>query len=279
MALPLDVRASAHAHPDQAAPDPPVFEVSDLNVYYGGFQAVRDVSFTVIQREITALIGPSGCGKTTVLRCFNRMNDLIPTARVEGRVDYHGIDLYDRRVNPVEVRRRIGMVFQKPNPFPKSIYDNVAYGPRVAGMKGDMDERVERALRSAALWDEVKDRLKRSALGLSGGQQQRVCIARAIAVEPDVILMDEPCSALDPIATGRIEDLMREIKEHYTIMIVTHNMQQAARISDMCAFFTTEVNETSDTRTGLLIEFDDTAKMFSNPTDERTENYVTGRFG
>jgi phosphate transport system ATP-binding protein len=275
-ALPLEVPSSAHPHP---AADPPVFEVSDLNVYYAGFRAVRDVNFTVGQREITALIGPSGCGKTTVLRCFNRMNDLIRIARVEGRVDYHGIDLYDRRVNPVEVRRRIGMVFQKPNPFPKSIYDNVAYGPRVAAMKGDMDERVERALRSAALWDEVKDRLKSSALGLSGGQQQRVCIARAIAVEPDVILMDEPCSALDPIATGRIEDLMREIKERYTIMIVTHNMQQAARISDMCAFFSTEVNETSDTRTGLLIEFDRTEKMFSNPSDERTENYVTGRFG
>ncbi len=278
-ALPLDVRASTHPHSGRAEPDLPVFEVGDLNVYYAGFQAVRDVNITVRQREITALIGPSGCGKTTVLRCFNRMNDLIPTARVEGRIDYHGIDLYHRAVNPVEVRRRIGMVFQKPNPFPKSIYDNVAYGPRVAGMKGDMDERVERALRSAALWDEVKDRLKSSALGLSGGQQQRVCIARAIAVEPDVILMDEPCSALDPIATGRIEDLMREIKERYTIMIVTHNMQQAARISDMCAFFTTEVNETSDTRTGLLIEFDSTAKMFSNPSDERTENYVTGRFG
>jgi len=277
-ALPLEVPPSAHPHPHPAA-DPPVFEVSDLNVYYAGYRAVRDVNITIREREITALIGPSGCGKTTVLRCFNRMNDLIAIARVEGRVDYHGVDLYDRRVNPVEVRRRIGMVFQKPNPFPKSIYDNVAYGPRIAGMKGDMDERVERALRSAALWDEVKDRLKSSALGLSGGQQQRVCIARAIAVEPDVILMDEPCSALDPIATGRIEDLMREIKERYTIIIVTHNMQQAARISEMCAFFTTEVNETSDTRTGRLIEFDRTEKMFSNPSDERTENYVTGRFG
>jgi phosphate transport system ATP-binding protein len=276
-ALPLDVAASAHPH--DASSSAHVFEVSDLNVYYAGYRAVRDVNITIREREITALIGPSGCGKTTVLRCFNRMNDLIAIARVEGRVDYHGVDLYDRRVNPVEVRRRIGMVFQKPNPFPKSIYDNVAYGPRIAGMKGDMDERVERALRSAALWDEVKDRLKSSALGLSGGQQQRVCIARAIAVEPDVILMDEPCSALDPIATGRIEDLMREIKERYTIIIVTHNMQQAARISDMCAFFTTEVNETSDTRTGRLIEFDRTEKMFSNPSDERTENYVTGRFG
>ena len=277
-ALPLDVLA-ADPHSDQASPNLPVFEVSDLNVYYGAFRAVRDVKISIREREITALIGPSGCGKTTVLRCFNRMNDLIDIARVEGRVDYHGVDLYDRRVNPVEVRRRIGMVFQKPNPFPKSIYDNVAYGPRIAGMKGDMDERVEKALRSAALWDEVKDRLKSSALGLSGGQQQRVCIARAIAVEPDVILMDEPCSALDPIATGRIEDLMREIKERYTIIIVTHNMQQAARISEMCAFFTAEVNETSDTRTGILVEFDRTEKMFSNPSDERTENYVTGRFG
>ena len=278
-ALPLEVPTSTRADPGQASAQLPVFEVSDLNVYYGGFRAVRDVNIMIREREITALIGPSGCGKTTVLRCFNRMNDLIDIARVEGKVDYHGVDLYDKRVNPVEVRRRIGMVFQKPNPFPKSIYDNVAYGPRIAGMKGDMDERVERALRSAALWDEVKDRLKSSALGLSGGQQQRVCIARAIAVEPDVILMDEPCSALDPIATGRIEDLMREIKERYTIIIVTHNMQQAARISEMCAFFTAEVNETSDTRTGLLIEFDRTEKMFSNPSDERTENYVTGRFG
>jgi phosphate transport system ATP-binding protein len=277
-ALALDVLATEHAHPGQASHQP-VFEVAGLNVYYGGFRAVRDVNITVREREITALIGPSGCGKTTVLRCFNRMNDLIDIARVEGRIDYHGVDLYDRRVNPVEVRRRIGMVFQKANPFPKSIYDNVAYGPRIAGMKGDMDEKVERALRSAALWDEVKDRLKSSALSLSGGQQQRVCIARAIAVEPDVILMDEPCSALDPIATGRIEDLMREIKERYTIIIVTHNMQQAARISEMCAFFTAEVNETSDTRTGLLVEFDRTEKMFSNPSDERTENYVTGRFG
>jgi phosphate transport system ATP-binding protein len=268
---------------DQPAYETPtaatVFDVNKLNVHYGDFRAVRDVDLAIRQHEITALIGPSGCGKTTVLRCFNRMNDLIDIARVEGRVLYHGIDLYDPQVNPVEVRRRIGMVFQKPNPFPKSIYDNVAYGPRIAGMKDDLDGLVERALRSAALWDEVKDRLKKSALGLSGGQQQRLCIARAIAVEPEVVLMDEPCSALDPIATGRIEDLMREIKERYTIVIVTHNMQQAARVSDMCAFFTTEVNETSDTRTGILVEFDRTSKMFSNPSDERTENYVTGRFG
>ncbi|HUQ63034.1 MAG TPA: phosphate ABC transporter ATP-binding protein PstB [Acidimicrobiales bacterium] len=266
------------------APEPEehavVFEARDLNVYYGDFRAVRDVNLTVRQHEVTALIGPSGCGKTTVLRCFNRMNDLIETARVEGSLTYHGIDLYDRAVNPVEVRRHIGMVFQKPNPFPKSIYDNVAYGPRIAGAKKDgLDETVERALRSAALWDEVKDRLKASALGLSGGQQQRLCIARAIAIEPEVILMDEPCSALDPIATGRIEDLMTELKSRYTIVIVTHNMQQAARVSDRTAFFTAEVNEISDTRTGILIEFDRTERIFSTPSDERTEAYITGRFG
>ena len=257
----------------------PVFSVEDLSVYYGGFRAVRDVGLTVQQRQVTAFIGPSGCGKTTVLRCFNRMNDLIDVARVEGSIKYHGIDLYDPQVNPVEVRRRIGMVFQKPNPFPKSIYDNIAFGPRIAKHKGDMDDLVERSLRRAALWDEVKDRLKASAMGLSGGQQQRLCIARALATDPEVILMDEPASALDPIATGRIEDLMAEIKNDYTIIIVTHNMQQAARVSDMCAFFTTEVNEASDTRTGILVEFDRTEQMFSNPSDPRTENYVTGRFG
>ncbi len=257
----------------------PVFAVDDLSVYYGAFRAVRDVSLTVKQRQVTAFIGPSGCGKTTVLRCFNRMNDLIDTARVEGSIKYHGIDLYDSQVNPVEVRRRIGMVFQKPNPFPKSIYDNIAFGPRIAKHKGDMDDLVERSLRRAALWDEVKDRLKSSAMGLSGGQQQRLCIARALATDPEVILMDEPASALDPIATGRIEDLMAEIKSEYTIIIVTHNMQQAARVSDMCAFFTAEVNEVSDTRTGILVEFDRTEQMFSNPSDSRTENYVTGRFG
>ncbi|QYG95347.1 phosphate ABC transporter ATP-binding protein [Iamia sp. SCSIO 61187] len=259
-----------------------VFDVDDLSVYYGDFRAVRDVHLDIKEHEVTAFIGPSGCGKTTVLRCFNRMNDLIDIARVEGTLNYHGVDLYDRQVNPVEVRRRIGMVFQKPNPFPKSIYDNVAYGPRTSGMakKGAaLDEIVERSLRQAALWDEVKDRLKASGLGLSGGQQQRLCIARALATNPEVILMDEPCSALDPIATGRIEDLMEEIKEQYTIIIVTHNMQQAARVSDRCAFFTTEVNETSDTRTGVLVEFDATEVMFSNPSDERTESYVTGRFG
>jgi phosphate transport system ATP-binding protein len=256
-----------------------VFDVKGLSVYYGDFRAVRDVDIEVRAGEITAFIGPSGCGKTTVLRCFNRMNDLIDIARVEGSITYHGVDLYDRDVNPVEVRRRIGMVFQKPNPFPKSIYDNVAYGPSISRAKGNMDDIVEGALRGAALWDEVKDRLKASAMSLSGGQQQRLCIARAIANEPEALLMDEPCSALDPIATARIEDLMQDLKDQYTIIIVTHNMQQAARVSDRTAFFTTEVNAERDTRTGLLIECDSTDKMFSNPSDQRTENYVTGRFG
>ena len=259
--------------------DEVVFEVEDLNVYYGAFRAVRNVDITVHRNQITAFIGPSGCGKTTVLRCFNRMNDLIDIARVEGKISYHGIDLYHRDVNPVEVRRRIGMVFQKPNPFPKSIYDNVAYGPKIVGEKGNMDDIVERALQGAGLWDEVKSRLKASGMSLSGGQQQRLCIARAIANDPEVLLMDEPCSSLDPIATARIEDLMQEIKDQFTIVIVTHNMQQAARVSDRTAFFTTEVNPESDTRTGMLIECDSTDKMFSNPSDERTENYVTGRYG
>jgi phosphate transport system ATP-binding protein len=275
----LDVKPVVNHSDDVVEDAPVVFDVNDLSVYYGSFRAVRNVDIDVRQHEVTAFIGPSGCGKTTVLRCFNRMNDLIPTARVEGTLSYHGVDLYDPKVNATEVRRRIGMVFQKPNPFPKSIYDNVAYGPRIAGQRSNLDDTVERALRGAALWDEVKDRLKKSALGLSGGQQQRLCIARAIAVEPEVILMDEPCSALDPIATGRIEDLMTEIKSRYTIIIVTHNMQQAARVSDRCAFFTTEVNEESDVRTGMLVEFDRTEKIFSSPGDERTENYVTGRFG
>ena len=277
----VDVSAAAprSAGAGTAAGGPVVFDVRDLDVYYGDFRAVRNVSLQIHQHEITAFIGPSGCGKTTVLRCFNRMNDLVETARVDGQVLYHGVDLYDPRVDAVEVRRRIGMVFQKPNPFPKSIYDNIAFGPRVAGTKENMDDVVERALRGAALWDEVKDRLRSSAMGLSGGQQQRLCIARAIAVEPEVVLMDEPCSALDPIATARIEDLMQEIKTEYTIVIVTHNMQQAARVSDRTAFFTTEVNPESDMRTGLLVEYDRTEKIFSNPSDERTENYVTGRFG
>ena len=259
--------------------NPIVFDIEDLSVFYGGFKAVRDVTLAVEERKITAMIGPSGCGKTTVLRCLNRMNDLIESARVEGRVLYHGVDLYDAQVDPVEVRRRIGMVFQKPNPFPKSIHENVAFGPRIAGFKGNMEELVEQSLRKAALWDEVKDRLTESAMGLSGGQQQRLCIARAIAVEPDVILMDEPASALDPIATGRIEDLMQEIKQEFTIVIVTHNMQQAARVSDMTAFFTAEVSEQNDRRTGVLVEYDRTEKIFTNPSNERTENYVTGRFG
>jgi len=257
-----------------------VFETSGLGVYYGTFRAVREVDLQVRHNEITAFIGPSGCGKTTVLRCFNRMNDLIAGARIEGTVRYHGVDLYGKDVAAPEVRRRIGMVFQKPNPFPKSIYDNVAYGPRVNGVKkSELDEIVERSLRDAALWDEVKDRLKQSGLGLSGGQQQRLCIARAIAVEPEVILMDEPCSALDPIATARIEDLMQEMKGQYTIIIVTHNMQQAARVSDRTAFFTTEINPDNDRRTGVLVEFGTTQKIFSNPSNERTEGYITGRFG
>jgi len=258
-----------------------VFQTTGLAVYYGGFRAVRDVDLDIRQHEITALIGPSGCGKSTVLRCFDRMNDLIEGARVEGDVRYHGVDLYGPDVDAVEVRRRIGMVFQKPNPFPKSIYDNLAFGPRLNGVKkkAELDEVVESSLRRAALWDEVKDRLKESAMGLSGGQQQRLCIARCVAVKPEVILMDEPCSALDPIATARIEDLMQEIKQEYTIIIVTHNMQQAARVSDRTAFFTTEVNPESDRRTGVLVEYNPTSKIFSNPDDERTEQYVTGRFG
>jgi phosphate transport system ATP-binding protein len=269
-----------HDAPDHDAL-PVVFEVRDLAAYYGDFKAVREVSLDVRENEITAFIGPSGCGKTTVLRCFNRMNDLIPGARAEGTLNYHGVPLYGPGVDPVEVRRRIGMVFQKPNPFPKSIYDNVAYGPRLLGRRkrGELDAIVEESLTKAALWDEAKDRLKDSANGLSGGQQQRLCIARAIATRPDVVLMDEPCSALDPIATARIEDLMQEIKEEFTIVIVTHNMQQAARVSDATAFFSTEVNPESDRRTGLLVEFDRTETIFSNPSDERTENYITGRFG
>ncbi len=280
-APPLDLSDQAADHPQAAGTQNVVFDVDDLSVLYADFRAVQDVTIDVHQHEITAFIGPSGCGKTTVLRCFNRMNDFIETAKVEGTITYHGVNLYDSGVNATEVRRRIGMVFQKPNPFPKSIYDNVAYGPRLAGVKkkAELDPIVERSLHGAALWDEVKDRLKHSALGLSGGQQQRLCIARAIAVEPEVILMDEPCSSLDPIATARIEELMQEIKTKYTIVIVTHNMQQAARVSDRTAFFTTEVNPDSDRRTGRLVEYNPTSKIFSNPDDERTEQYVTGRFG
>jgi phosphate transport system ATP-binding protein len=258
---------------------PNVFTVRDLNVFYGDLRAVAGVDLDIREQEITAFIGPSGCGKSTVLRCFNRMNDLIDIARVEGQVLYRGIDLYDSEVDPVAVRRRVGMVFQKPNPFPKSIYDNVAFGPKVAGVRGNLDDLVEQSLRDAGLWDEVKDRLDSSALGMSGGQQQRLCIARAIAVNPDVLLMDEPCSALDPIATGRIEELMKEIQDEYTIVIVTHNMQQAARVSDRTAFFTAELDDETGQRRGKLVEFADTGTIFSNPNDKRTEAYVTGRFG
>jgi len=256
-----------------------VFAVEGLEVSYGGAAALRDVTLDIRRNYVTAFIGPSGCGKSTLIRCFNRMNDLIPGAVVSGKVDYHGRDLYGPSVDPVEVRRRIGMVFQKPNPFPKSIYDNIAFGPRVLGLKAGLGERVEEALTRAALWDEVKDRLKDNALGLSGGQQQRLCIARALAVEPDVILMDEPASALDPVSTSRIEDLVHELKRDYTIVIVTHNMQQAARVADMTAFFSVSVDESGARRHGTLVEYDRTAKLFTNPTDQRTEDYVTGRFG
>ena len=256
-----------------------VFEINGLHAYYGDFCALRDVQLDVHQSEVTAFIGPSGCGKSTFLRCFNRMNDLIEGARVDGEMRYHGLDLYAENIDAVEVRRRIGMVFQKPNPFPKSIYDNVAFGPRIGGVKkSDLDSVVEKSLRRAALWDEVKDRLGDSAYGLSGGQQQRLCIARTIAVEPDVVLMDEPCSALDPIATARIEELVAELKTQYTIVIVTHNMQQAARVSDRTAFFSVEVSD-SGRRTGQLVEIDRTEQIFTNPEDPRTEAYITGRVG
>jgi phosphate transport system ATP-binding protein len=256
-----------------------VFDVEGLSVSYSGALALDGVSLEVRKNFVTAFIGPSGCGKSTFIRCFNRMNDLIPGAVVGGRILYHGRELYASNVDPVEVRRRIGMVFQKPNPFPKSIYDNIAFGPRVLKMTKGLDERVERTLRHAALWDEVKDRLSENALGLSGGQQQRLCIARALAVEPDVILMDEPASALDPISTSRIEDLIHELKREYTIVIVTHNMQQAARVADMTAFFSVEVREDGTGRHGTLVEYDQTTKIFTNPSDRRTEDYVTGRFG
>jgi phosphate transport system ATP-binding protein len=256
----------------------PVMELRDVSVYYGNYEAVRGTSMPIRQNQITAMIGPSGCGKSTILRSLNRMNDLIPGARVGGKVTYHGQDLYAKEVDPIQVRRRIGMVFQKPNPFPKSIFDNVAYGLRINGIKGNLSDQVEAALTGAALWDEVKDKLKMSGLSLSGGQQQRLCIARTIAVRPDVILMDEPCSALDPIATGKIEDLMHELAKTYTIVIVTHNMQQAARVSHYTAFFTAEVDE-KQVRHGRLVEFSETGKLFTNPTDKRTEDYITGRFG
>jgi phosphate transport system ATP-binding protein len=254
------------------------FELVDVSVSYGGVLAVDRVTMNINRQEITALIGPSGCGKSTLIRCLNRMNDLIPSARVEGTLLYHGQDIYAPKVDPVQVRKIIGMVFQKPNPFPKSIYDNIAFGPRITGMKGKMDDIVERALQRASLWDEVKDRLGDNAYGMSGGQQQRLCIARCIAVDPDVILMDEPCSALDPISTARIEDLMQELKETYTIVIVTHNMQQAARTADRTAFLTAEVGDNGERR-GCLVEYDTTEKIFTNPSDPRTEGYITGRFG
>ena len=255
-----------------------VFAAEAVTISYSGVPAIADINLAINEREITALIGPSGCGKSTLLRSFNRMNDLVVGARVDGSIKYHGVDLYGPRVDPVEVRRRIGMVFQKPNPFPKSIFDNVAFGPRLKGQRRDLDGIVERALMRAALWDEVKDKLNHSAFTLSGGQQQRLCIARCLAVEPDVLLMDEPCSALDPIATARIEDLMVELKQDFTIVIVTHNMQQAARTSDMTAFITTDVQE-GGKRVGQLVEFDRTGAIFTSPTDPRTEGYVTGRFG
>ena len=273
----LTVKA-ARLNKEEEAQREVVFDVHDAGVFYGEFQALRDVSLPILKNQITALIGPSGCGKTTFIRCLNRMNDLIEGARVDGTFLYHGIDLYDPDVDPVEVRRHIGMVFQKPNPFPKSIYDNIAFGPKIAGMKVNMDDLVEECLHRAGLWDEVKGKLKESGLALSGGQQQRLCIARAIATKPDVILMDEPCSSLDPIATSRIEDLMQELVSDYTIVIVTHNMQQAARTSDRTAFFTVDVRE-DGARTGTIVEYADTETLFTNPSDERTEAYVTGRFG
>ena len=256
-----------------------VFRLENVTASYAGNPAIGDVSMEIYRNAITAIIGPSGCGKSTLIRCLNRMNDLIPSAGVDGRVLYHGEDIYGTQVDPVEVRKRIGMVFQKPNPFPKSIYDNIAFGPRILGMDGDMDGIVEQALHGAALWDEVKDRLDSNAFGMSGGQQQRLCIARCLAVNPDVILMDEPCSALDPISTGRIEDLMMELKQDYSIVIVTHNMQQAARVSDMTAFFTVELHDEGRSRTGAVVEYGETDKIFTNPDDKRTEDYVTGKFG
>jgi phosphate transport system ATP-binding protein len=255
-----------------------VIKTENVSIFYGAFQAVRNVFVDIPKHNVVAFIGPSGCGKSTLLRCYNRLNDLIPGARVEGKITYQGSDLYDPRVDPVEVRRRIGMVFQKPNPFPKSIYENIAFGARINGFKGNMDELVERSLRGAALWEEVKDKLKESGLSLSGGQQQRLCIARTIAVEPEVILMDEPCSALDPISTLRVEDLINELKQRFTIIIVTHNMQQASRVADMTAFFNAEATE-GGSRFGYLVEYDRTASIFNAPKQQATQDYVSGRFG
>ena len=275
--VPIDVGASLRQDEAPVAKRDVVFGIDDLSVHYGSHLALAGVGIDIYKNLITAMIGPSGCGKSTFIRCLNRMNDLVPGVKVGGSILYHGIDLYGPEADPVEVRRRIGMVFQKPNPFPKSIYDNVAFAPKTLGLRRDLDERVERALRGAALWDEVKDRLKRSALALSGGQQQRLCIARALAVEPDVILLDEPASALDPISSAAIEDLMHDLKRDYTLVIVTHNMQQAARVADMTAFFSLEVD--GNDRHGVLVEYDETARIFTHPTDKRTEDYVTGRFG
>jgi phosphate transport system ATP-binding protein len=274
-----DKLVAERQHAETPARRDVLFDVDGLTASYSDVPALRDVSLEIYRNHITAFIGPSGCGKSTFIRCFNRMNDLIPTARVEGTILYHGLDLYGPEVDSVEVRKRIGMVFQKPNPFPKSIYDNVAFGPRVLGWKDGLDDRVEQALRQAALWNEVRNRLKASAYSLSGGQQQRLCIARCLAVQPDVLLMDEPASALDPISTTAIEDLMHGLKRDYTIVIVTHNMQQAARVADMTAFFSVEVDEEADRRTGILVEYDETPTIFTNPGDKRTEDYVTGRFG
>jgi phosphate transport system ATP-binding protein len=277
-------RASIAVRPEfragnRASKGEKVFELKGVDVAYGGVTAVKGVSMDISRNDVTALIGPSGCGKSTLLRCLNRMNDLIPDAEVSGELLYHGEDLYGPEIDPVQVRKLIGMVFQKPNPFPKSIYDNVAFGPRILGRKDGLDATVEKALRGAALWDEVKDRLQDNAFGLSGGQQQRLCIARCIAVEPDVILMDEPCSALDPISTGKIEDLMIELKDRYSIVIVTHNMQQAARVSDRTAFLMVQVDATEQNRWGQLVEYDETEKVFTNPADKRTEDYVSGKVG
>jgi phosphate transport system ATP-binding protein len=274
---PIDIASSLKQEEAPVAKREVVFGIDDLSVAYGSNVAFKGVSLDVFRNLVTAVIGPSGCGKSTFIRCLNRMNDLVPGVKIGGRILYHGEDLYGSNADPVEVRRRIGMVFQKPNPFPKSIYDNVAFAPKVLRLPGAMDERVERALRGAALWDEVKDRLKRSALALSGGQQQRLCIARALAVEPEVILLDEPASALDPISTAAIEDLMHELKRDYTLVIVTHNMQQAARVADMTAFFSLEVAEGD--RYGILVEYNETTTIFTHPADKRTEDYVTGRFG
>jgi phosphate transport system ATP-binding protein len=275
---PIDPATVGAEAPSSTVAPELVFSVQGLTAYYGDSAAVKDVSFDIYRRMVTAIIGPSGCGKSTFIRCLNRMNDVIPGFRTDGRILYQDVDLQSKAIDPVAVRRRIGMVFQKPNPFPKSIYENIAYGPKILGLRKNLDERVENALKRAALWDEVKDRLKASAYSLSGGQQQRLCIARALAVEPEVILMDEPASALDPIATTRIEDLMHELKRDYTIVVVTHNMQQAARVADMTAFFSISRGDEGQ-RSGVLVEYDDTKTIFTQPKDQRTEDYVTGRFG